>query len=238
MCPPAALWEAHLTLSICCHMHVFRQPQEFLLMKDSSLSHTHRLCQALLIYLTALTWKSLPICACHHAALGMSLKSWHCCFHSFPQCSSLITYSQLDVGDTLMFSAGTRRIPGRVTVGWPTQDLPHRCRGKDLRNSREREASRHLLFSFYGITSRSKPFLSDSLHSFRFVWAAAKGQVWVSPGCHCVTLPEQTHLALQMLFWVLAWFLISGTKGECLGEKFPFLSYLLCCGPFFFFVLR
>lgn len=91
------------------------------------------------------------------------------------------------------------------------QEQPCRCRGKDLRNSREREESRHLPFSLYGITSRSKPF-----HS-----------------CHCVTLPEQTHLGLHLLSWVLAWLLISGKKCGCLGEKSLFLSYLSCCGRFF-----
>lgn len=47
--------------------------------------------------------------------------------------------------------------------------------GEDLGNRRERERS-HFLFSFYGTTSGSFSFLSDSLHSPTFMQAAAKGK--------------------------------------------------------------
>lgn len=55
------------------------------------------------------------------------------------------------------------------------------------------------------------------------------------PGCHRVTLPEQTHLVLQLLSGVLARFhYFRGEKHECLNEKCPSLSYFLCYGPFSF----
>jgi len=78
------------------------------------------------------------------------------------------------------------------SVGWslPPRRRGHIHAGGRILGTADSEESRHLLFSFYGISSRSKPFLSDSLHSFRFVWATAKEQIWaavtVSP---CLSKP-------------------------------------------------
>lgn len=144
--PTAALQEAHLTLSICCDTQVFRQPPR--------VSSHDRLIMTVPSSAYLSQCSNLKESALHalasHTALGMSLKPWQCCFHFFPKCSSLITYSH-QTWERLSCSAqGQRRYresAGRV-VPATMQEQPRGCRGKDLRKSREREESRHLLFSF------------------------------------------------------------------------------------------
>lgn len=85
--PSAALQEDHLTLPICCHMQVFSHPLEFLLMKDSLLW-----CQSLPIYLTALIWKSLHVCACQSSCSSYILETLTLLLHFFPHGSPLVRH--------------------------------------------------------------------------------------------------------------------------------------------------
>jgi len=155
--------------------------------------------------------------AASHPALLISLKLWHCCLHFFPLRSPNVD-THVRLGGYLHVlcrnKGETRESTCTLFCGsqWPRRSSLVDEWGK-IWGTEGREKEADIFFPFMAPSPAPCPSVVTPftpLHSCRLQPRAGLGD----PSCHCVTPPEQTHLARQLLFWLLAWFLISGGKKE------------------------